>query len=263
MQKNRGELPSSSCNIKSAQAATAGNQFALRHSEPINMQPSESSNQLLERYEQQPVIRGLVQLIPFSIGSAIESALLTQLNRYREEKLRVFFDELSSGSVPLTEDLIRSNDFLHCYFATLSAVLRSRKHEKIKFLAKLLHGIIDRRVADVDEYEELIGLTDELSLRELTILTLLSEHEKDNPLKEGENELQRASRFWPGFLADVESKLGLGEELLRAMLTRLQRSGCYAEFTGSYLSYTGGIGRTTNLYLRLARAAGTIDDIAG
>lgn len=227
----------------------------------MDMQPSESATQLLVRYEHQPVLRGLVQLIPFGIGATIESALLAQLNRYREQQLQIFFDELGSGSVPLTEELTHDNDFLHCYFATLRAVLRSRRHEKIKFLARLLRGSFDGRVSDVDEYEELIGLTDELSLRELTILAILSENEKANPIRESENELQRASRFWPGFVADVESKLGLDEELLRALLVRLQRSGCYEEFTGSYLSYTGGKGRATDLYLRLTRAAGSISDI--
>jgi len=226
------------------------------------MQPTESATQLLARYEHQPVLRGLVQLIPFGIGAAIESALLAQLNRYRKEQLQVFFDELGSGSVPLTEELTQSNDFLHCYFATLSAVLRSRRHEKIRFLARLLRGSFDGRVADVDEYEDLIGLTDELSHRELVILALLNEHEKANPSEEGENELQRASRFWPGFVVDVKSKLGLDESLLRALLVRLQRSGCYEEFTGSYLSYTGGRGRTTDLYLRLTLAAGSNKDIA-
>ena len=225
------------------------------------MQPSESATQLLARYENEPVLRGLVQLIPFGIGAAIESALLARLNRYREQRLQVFFDELGSGSVPLTEELTRSNDFLHCYFATLSAVLRSRRNEKIKLLARLLRGSFDGRVSDADEYEELIGLTDELSHRELVILALLNEHEKANPIKEGENELQRASRFWPGFVADIESRLGLDELLLRALLVRLQRSGCYEEFTGSYLSYTGGRGRTTDLYLRLTRTAGSIKDI--
>jgi hypothetical protein len=225
------------------------------------MQPSESVMQLLARYEHQPVLRGLVQLIPFGIAAAIESALLAQLNRYREEQLQVFFDELGSGSVPLTEELTRSNDFLHCYFATLSAVLRSRRNEKIRFLARLLRGSFHGRVSDVDEYEELIGLTDELSHRELVILAILSEHEKANPIEEGENELQRAWRFWPGFVVDVNSRLGLDEPLLRALLVRLQRSGCYEEFTGSYASYTGGRGRTTEIYLRLTLAAGSINDV--
>lgn len=218
------------------------------------------SAELLARYEQRPLIRGLVQLVPLGIGSAVESALLTKLNQYRAERLREFFDELGAGRLSLTEEIVESEDFLYCYFATINAVLRSRRGEKARFLARLLKGGFDGFVENVDEYEELVALTDDLSHRELAVLALLARHESENPMRPGDNALQRATRFWPQFVADAGSKLGIPTSLLAAMLRRLQRSGCYEEFTGAYLDYTGGLGRTTELYHRLAKAAGHITE---
>lgn len=217
---------------------------------------------LLARYEQQPLLKGLVQLVPLGVGSALESALLTRLNTYRAERLRTFFDELGAGKVTLTEETIQSDDFLHCYFATLNAVLRSRRRDKVRFLARLLKGGFDGCVESVDEYEELVAVTDDLTQRELWVLALLARHERDNPPQKGDNGLQRATRFWPAFVSDATTQLGIDEQMLAAMLVRIQRSGCYEEFTGAFLSYTGGVGRTTVLYERLAKAAGHITDFA-
>lgn len=215
---------------------------------------------LLARYERQPVLRGLIQLIPFSIGSAADSALLTQLNNYRDQKLRTFFDELGSGSIELTEEQVSSNDFLHCYFATVSAALRSRRSEKICLLARILRGQIEGEVSSTDEYEEIVGIVDELSYREVQIISILYKKERDYPDAGNENDLQRAMRIWPDFEQEVRLALGIDPELLRSMLVRIQRSGCYEEFTGSFLDYTGGMGKTTPLYLKIMNAVATIAD---
>jgi hypothetical protein len=95
---------------------------------------------LVERYERQPIIRGLVQLVPFGIGSALDTALAVKFQEYRTDRLREFFDELGTGEVPLTPDLIESDDFLHCYFATVGAVVKSYRKEKVRYLARLLRS---------------------------------------------------------------------------------------------------------------------------
>lgn len=215
---------------------------------------------LAARYEHWPAIRALVQLVPG--GASVDAAVLARLNNYRADKLREFFDELRSGKLTLTSELVEDDDFLFCYFATVNAVLRSHRGEKIRYLARLLRARTSGKVDGAREYEELLAITDDLSNRELWLLAALATHEHDNPIQAGENELQRASRFWPSFVASVGEHLGVSEPLLSAMLVRLQRSGCYEEFTGAYLNYTGGRGRLTELYHRLANAAGHISDLS-
>ena len=44
--------------------------------------------QLVNRYEKKPIIKGLVQLIPCGIGSAADVALVTMVEKIREDRAR-------------------------------------------------------------------------------------------------------------------------------------------------------------------------------
>jgi hypothetical protein len=216
---------------------------------------------LLTRYQQKPVLRGLVQLIPYGIGSAVEATLLTRLERINADRLRAFFDELGRGTEQLSPELVRNDDFLHCYFRTVQAVLRSRREQKIRYLARLLGSAAGTSGPEsVDEYEELLGIVDDLSFRELVILSTLAKYERETPQGE-ENDLQRSNRLWDRFKAEAVERTGMSPELLDAWLTRLPRSGCYQLLTGGYASGPlGGQGKLTSLYYRLESLAGPISD---
>jgi hypothetical protein len=207
---------------------------------------------ILESYEKKPVIRGLIQLIPFGIGSGIDVALTTQLDNIRNERAKEFFDELSSGDVELTPELLESEDFLHCYFTTTKLALNSRRREKIRMFARLLKSATgEANFSSTDEYEDYLNILDELSYRELTILFKLHKYESEYFLKEGENDLQRATRFWDMFTKELTGQVGIPELEVDALLTRLNRTGCYETFVGSYWDYTGGKGKLTPTFYRL------------
>ncbi len=78
---------------------------------------------LLRRYEDQPVIRALVQLDPTGIASAVDTFVLARRETIQEERARAFYDELLKGRIELTPALLDSEDFLHCYFATANAAM--------------------------------------------------------------------------------------------------------------------------------------------
>jgi hypothetical protein len=207
---------------------------------------------LLERYERNPALRGLIQLIPFGIGSGIDVALCTQLENIRNERIKTFFDELGNGSIVISTELLNSEDFLHCYFATVKAALNSRRREKIGMFARLLKSsACDDRFSNTDEYEEYLGILDELSYRELTILFKLYRFEFEHPMKENENDLQRANYFWSEFTREIVEQIGVPSEEIPAVLTRLNRTGCYETFVGAYWDYEGGQGKTTPTFERL------------
>lgn len=208
---------------------------------------------LLERYESNPVIRGLIQLLPLGIGSGVDVAITVQLENIRRERLKTFFDELGDGSIQLSEDLLESEDFLHCYFATAKAALNSRRREKIRMFASLLKSSTQEgKLSNIDEYEEYLSILDELSYRELMVLFKIDEYESKFPLKkEDENELQRASRFWEQFSEDLFNELGIPKNEINSILTRLNRTGCYETFVGGYFNYSGGKGKTTSAFHRL------------
>lgn len=207
----------------------------------------------IDRYKNNSVLRGLIQLVPFGIGSGIDVALSIHIDEIKHKRMRIFFDELGGGNIQLSQDLIESEDFLHCYFATLKAAMNSRRKEKIEMFARLLKSTIsDEKFSSTDEFEEYLKILDELSYREFMILLALERHESENPQLNNENELQRATRFWNNFVSDVE-KIGISVNEIDSILNRLNRSGCYETFVGGYLSYTGGKGKTTPTFKRLKR----------
>lgn len=209
---------------------------------------------MLSKYEKNPILRGLIQLIPLGIGSGIDVALSVSLGNIRQERMRTFFDELGNCSIELSPDLLDSEDFLHCYFSTVKAAINTRRRDKIKMFARLLKSTIQfNSFSKTDEYEEYLQILDELSYRELMILIKLESFETQYVKKENENDLQKANRFWDQFRVELVEELEVQEDEIDAILTRLNRTGCYESFVGAYWSYTGGKGKTTPTFKSLMR----------
>jgi len=206
--------------------------------------------ELAKRYEKNPVVRALVQLVPFGVGGAADVALTTIIDNIREDRARTFFDELAAGDFPLTEKEIQSEDFLHAYFATCKAALNTRRREKIRLFAQLLHSYAFK-VTEFEKFEEHLSILDDLSYREFQILVTLKKYEEANPPKpEGESELQRVNRFWQDFQSECAAKLKIPADELNGVLTRLNRTGLYQTIVGTYFDYAGDRGRLTpNFYI--------------
>ena len=88
-----------------------------------------------EKYASHPVIRALLQLLPW--WGPTDTLLQHRAAEVQSLKLHAFFDELAQGEKELTDDVVRSHQFLHCYFSTLSAALHSRRKEKVEMFARL------------------------------------------------------------------------------------------------------------------------------
>lgn len=201
---------------------------------------------LADSYVKNPLIRALVQLLPY--GSAFDVGLSTTLANIRADRARTFFDELEQTGLSLTEEQIKSEDFLHAYFATCKATLNTRRREKIKLFARLLHNYA-ANPTEFEEFEGNLSVLDDLSYREFQVLVILKQYEETNPHRQDDNELKRARRFWDDFLDTCAIKLKIPIEEINGMLTRLNRTGLYQTLVGAYLDYEGDIGRLTpNFY---------------
>lgn len=213
---------------------------------------TETIEQLANRYQASPVIRALAQVTP--ISSAVDAALVAKLENIHKDKLREFFDELKKGDIPLTPEIIESEDFLHCYFSTVRAALNTRRREKIRYFARLLTSSISlSEISTIDEYEEWLSILDEISYRELGILAVLSRYEKEYSYPARGDALQQANRFWDRFSSEVCSRFSIPNVELNGSLTRLSRTGLYETIIGTYLGYTGGRGKLTPLYAKLEK----------
>lgn len=136
-------------------------------------------NKLIKNYETSTLIRGLIQLVPFGIGAGVDTALVTHLQNIRYKRYKIFFDEFLDEKLNIQDSLLNSEDFLHCYFKTLNAALNTRRDEKIKMFAKMLKSAtLSNTYKDIDEYEELLNILDELSYRELFILFKMDKYVK-------------------------------------------------------------------------------------
>jgi hypothetical protein len=210
--------------------------------------------QLANRYQTNPLIRGLIQLVPCGIGSALDVALVTALENIHNDKLKEFFDELNKGAIQLTPETIESENFLHCYFSTVRAALNSRRREKIRYFARLLTSSINlSEIVTVDEYEEYISILDELSFRELGLLVILSRYEKENFRQDDTDPIQRPNRFWDQFSTEVCSRYSISEGEFNGILARLNRTGLYRTIFGMYPGYRGSKGELTPMYAKLEK----------
>lgn len=209
------------------------------------------SEALLKRYEENQMIRALVQLVPFGAGGAFDVLLVGTLNDIRRDRSTTFFDELASEGAIISEADIRSEDFLHKYFTTLKAALNTRRREKIILFAKLLKSsVTGDSVSDVDVYEDFLKILDELTFRELRVLSILDEYSA-RPRKHDQNDLQWTNTFWNEFEKRVSSKLDLPSKEVPDFMNRIVRTGCYEMFAGSYADYSGGKGKLTPTFRRL------------
>ena len=212
---------------------------------------------LADHYKSNPLIRGLIQLVPCGIGSAIDVAFMIKIENMQRERFWVFFDELAKGSRDLTESMVQEEDFLHAYFCTLKAAINTRRKEKIRLFARLLlSATIEKSLSD-DTYEEFLDILDGISFRELHILLLLKYYEDSHPreiIENGvmENDMQRANRYWDSFEKEVEYKLGLNTEELKSALNRLRRTGFFDFLTG-FLDMSGKEGKLSPVFTQFTK----------
>ena len=158
-------------------------------------------------YEKKPVLRALVQLLPR--GGSFDTLATHRAKEIADERLKAFFDELAEEKHELTEELIESEGFLHCYFSTVKAVINTQRREKIKMFARLLSEVISPKAnVGADEYEDYLQILDELTYRELMVLNTLYKYESQNCMqaKTGlveTNLVIKTNRYWPKFITEV------------------------------------------------------------
>jgi len=209
---------------------------------------------LYDSYEKQPIIKSLIQILSVNglpVGSVVDTSLGVYVNNLKLNRLKCFFDELNSGNVELTDDLIEQNAFLSAYFSTVHYIVRTRSDEKMRNFARILKKMNDKTI-NIDEFEDYTSIFNELSEREFVILTVKYKYEQG--LKENINNLNPAEltdSYWLEFKNEVCIKTGLSEKEFDPMLVRLQRTGCYNKHKGYWDDSPNEKGDTTELFKNL------------
>ncbi|MCY3018929.1 MAG: hypothetical protein NTW87_07870 [Planctomycetota bacterium] len=203
-------------------------------------------------YAENPWMRYLVSFVPG--GGNLDVALTAAWTDIQKQRAEAFFDALRRNCAIIPERLLNSEDFFHCCEITARSAAQTRQREKIRLFANpLAAGVTEKPpVSFQTEYEELLQILDELSFREIRLLTTMAAFEARFPRQSQENDLGRCNRYWSDLKRQACAELGIQEELFSGILTRLNRTGLYETIVGAYYDYTGERGKLTGLYYRLA-----------
>jgi hypothetical protein len=182
---------------------------------------------LILQFDNNIVIKSLIKLIPWGVGSVVDGVITKMIKK----RLYVFFNELAAGKYTLTPELIENEEFLHCYFCTVRAVVRTYREEKIRYFARLLSAAIgiseqSELIRNVDEFEEYLSILDELTYKEIGILKLLYDCEsKYTPYPKIYLDPDR--KFWIKYFKEVQKKFQIANsEEFEAVIIRIRRTGC-------------------------------------
>lgn len=185
---------------------------------------------------------------PFPVLTAIVEKVATYMIYQRD---KIFFEELKAGRRTLEEGVLQSQEFVHKFLITHRAARMSAREEKIRYLARLLKASEQPDLdCSLDEYEELLGILEELSYRELSALVAIDDFYNQYQIRTGEDgQPENLGEFTPQFHAMLGEKIGLGESERRDFLIRLSRSQCYEPI--DYAAGVSGDGFLTPLFYRL------------
>lgn len=227
------------------------------------MSDTNAVGKLAELYQRHPYLQALAGLVPGS--GALDPLLQARAEQIAGDRAHDFFKELTRGGLELTPELIDSDEFLHAYFSTMRAVVHTRRRQKIRYFARLFRSaLLGGEFRDSDDYEELLGILDDLSFRELIALAILDRHASSGDMTTDTARLDWRNRIRQDFVA----QLGLDEAEIPGFLGRLQRSGLFV-IPGFQVSDEGtldsttdklaGLGELTPRFSRFKQHIGTFD----
>jgi hypothetical protein len=216
----------------------------------------DSPDEELSALEKTGAVVGTVMYVCTKLNPtlALGDAVIRSTLGLWKRRSKLFANELISLNIDPPAERIRQREFLDALTITLRRVQETASDLKIKRFARLFASYYEgKEFASFDQYEEYVSILDQLGEREFQVLLLLNDYEQRNPLGD-RNPLQRATGFWERLVAEVEEKIRIPRDELTPTLTRLQRTGLYEHFVGSYWDYTGGMGCVTPLFSRLLAA---------
>jgi hypothetical protein len=194
---------------------------------------------LMKLYEK-PLIKSLIDLIPYA-GSSINTLISSAVEKYKTERLTVFYDELANGKIELTDDIVQKEDFLHCYFSTIEAVLKTKRREKIEYFGRLFNRAITTDIIeDTDQYEDYLNMLDELTYYEIEVLLKLHrlEETESKTFKRDPNTITNSDLYYDikrnevmfGHFKDINDKLGISKDNFTFLCIKAERTGAVLYF---------------------------------
>ena len=215
-----------------------------------DISPAKSNS--LESFSAHPFVRALLQLDPLGVGSALDVILSEHHQELAKKRFRTLVGELDKGVKEFTPDVINSDDFLHAFFSVTEASLKTRRRQKIKYFGRMLRSVTAHNELHLDLTDELIGLLDNLSLRELKLLSILDKYESEpRDLPSDLPETDVVSKYWKDLVDTACRELKMEISELNAMLSKLQGMGLFRNFGTFFSNSTETRGKTTVVFQQM------------
>jgi hypothetical protein len=140
-------------------------------------------NKASKAYTSNIALRGLIDLIPY-VGSTLDIVFCEKWNRITTNRINDFicftkreFEKIEYNFI--NKEYIDSDDFADLTVKCLSGATKTRHKEKIELYAKVLTNAAISDDFDLNEFEEILPIFEQISIRELTILSYLDKWEYD------------------------------------------------------------------------------------
>lgn len=184
----------------------------------------------------------------------IDGFLEIELVKSQKEKIHKFLMIILADPHTITTDQVDRVTCISELARTIEVIKRLAKNDKIKYIANLFKNTFFTKntIVDVDEYEEMLRNLDDLSYREITLLGLLVQCEKDFNPNHNRSSLELPRKVFERFIVIAQEKMQLDKNKTISIVSGMTRTGFCREITGSYstygdLSYVGGIFYPTKL----------------
>lgn len=189
---------------------------------------------IIERYDN-PLIRTLIQLVPMGIGSSIDVALLETISKIRRDRQIAFFDKISNSQIKLTEEEIKSDDFIYGFFAIYKHINNTRHIEKVELFANLfINGVLTRDIYQHDIFIDYVDILEQLTVRDIFVLREIEKFEQrytKGEFKPKHQELVQPSDIIPHwhteFMQPLQQELNLDDAGFKRLLLKLIGIGLF------------------------------------
>ena len=223
------------------------------------MEPSKIEK-VLDWTSRNTVLQAFLQSTSIA-GAIADNFLLAKRDELQRNRIREFIAELDRQGCDITREQLERADFCHFTLVTIAAAARANRTEKVHMFARLLSNY-DRVISGSiqDDYEEMLRVLDDMSVREYHLLVILRNYERMfaqemNDLHHGHvpgGPRRWAGGHWHEFVWKDMKRLGVPEEEVAGVLVRLRRTGFYETMQGQEPS--GNFeGRTTPLFDRFVK----------
>lgn len=179
-------------------------------------------------------ILSVLKTVPI-IGELADSTIDIFLTNFQAKKRKELL-EIILSDINITSEMVNDVEFIMNFAKTLEAVNRLATSDKVKYFANLLkNSYFGSDKIDNNEFEEFFDAINNLSYRQIQVLTILYSIENnpepyiDKAISEKE---YLPSRYWSAFKKELEYKLHINQDDVYSIMKSIEKTGLFTLYNG-------------------------------